>query len=118
VLLDEAVDGALQVNEGIEDAMFEFSTRELGEQPLDGVEPRAGGRREVERPARMTRQSNPGLRMLVAGVRRENDPPDHLLVRFTVEDHMHGLRIGVLPVADLSLDSGEEDIVGVDAVER
>ena len=46
---------------------------ELGEEPLDDVEPRAGCRREVERPARMARQPSPDLRMLVGGVQRTND---------------------------------------------
>ena len=36
---DEAVDGELQVNDGLEDAAFEALARKLGEEALDGVEP-------------------------------------------------------------------------------
>ncbi len=45
---DEAVDGGLQVNDGAEDAALEATSTELGEEALDGVEPRAGSWREVE----------------------------------------------------------------------
>ena len=40
VLLDEAIDGRLQIDEGVKDAMFELSASKLGEEPLDGVVPR------------------------------------------------------------------------------
>ena len=35
----KAVDGELQVNDGLEDAAFEALARKLGEEALDGVEP-------------------------------------------------------------------------------
>ena len=41
VLGDEAVDGGLEVDEGVEDATLEPSPRELGEEPFDGIQPRA-----------------------------------------------------------------------------
>lgn len=37
---DEAVDGGLEVGDGVEHATLEPSPGELGEEPLDGVEPR------------------------------------------------------------------------------
>lgn len=58
-LIDEAVDGSLQVDEGVEDAAFETSSAELGEEALDGVEPGARGRREVEDEARMPIEPRP-----------------------------------------------------------
>lgn len=39
VLDDEAVDGGLQVNDGVEDAAFEASFCENGEEALDCIEP-------------------------------------------------------------------------------
>ena len=39
MLGDEAVDGGLQIDDGVEDAVFEAASGELGEEALDGVEP-------------------------------------------------------------------------------
>ena len=39
MLLDEAVDGGLKVNDGVEDAVFQAPSGQLGEEALDGVEP-------------------------------------------------------------------------------
>ena len=41
VLGEEAVDGGLQVDDGVEDAALEAPLGELGEEALDGVEPGA-----------------------------------------------------------------------------
>ncbi len=41
VLLDVAVDGGLEVDDGAEDAAFEASPGERGEEALDGVDPEA-----------------------------------------------------------------------------
>lgn len=38
-LFDEAVDGSLQGNDGVEHAPFEPAIGQLGEEPLDGVYP-------------------------------------------------------------------------------
>jgi hypothetical protein len=38
-ICDEAVDGELQVDDGLEDAALEALARKLGEEALDGVEP-------------------------------------------------------------------------------
>ena len=40
---DEAVDGGLEVGDGVEHAPLELFPGELGEEPLDGVEPRRRG---------------------------------------------------------------------------
>ena len=53
VLGDEAVDGGLQVDDGVEDAVLQAAAGELGEETLNRVQPGAGGGREVEGPARM-----------------------------------------------------------------
>jgi hypothetical protein len=47
---DEAVDGELQVNDGLEYAALEPLARELGEEPFDRVEPGCRGRGEVKSP--------------------------------------------------------------------
>jgi len=48
VLFEEAVDCGLKVGDRMEDAAFQPPFRQLGEEALDGVEPGAGSRREVE----------------------------------------------------------------------
>ena len=40
-LLDEAVDGGLEIDDRSEDAAFQPSLRQLGEEALDGVQPGA-----------------------------------------------------------------------------
>jgi hypothetical protein len=49
----EAVDGGLEVDERMKDSALEATLRQFGEEALDGVEPRARGRREVEGEALM-----------------------------------------------------------------
>ena len=68
VLVEVAVDGGLKVDDGVEDAAPEAPSGESGEEVLDGVEPGAGGRGEVEHPARMAGQPGLDLGMLVGGV--------------------------------------------------
>ena len=65
---DEAVNGELQIDDGLEDAALEALARELGEEALDCVEPGCRGRGEVERPAGMSRQPLAYFRMLVGGI--------------------------------------------------
>jgi hypothetical protein len=48
VLGEVAVDGGLEMDDGMKDATLEAALRQFGEETFDGVEPRAGGRREVE----------------------------------------------------------------------
>ena len=50
---DEAVDGGLEVDDTSKDAALESPLGEFGEEALDGVEPRARGRGEVEGEARV-----------------------------------------------------------------
>jgi len=59
VIIEEAVDGGLEVGDGSEDAALEAALGQDGEEALDCVEARCGGGREVERPARMARQPSP-----------------------------------------------------------
>ena len=89
VIVEEAVDGGLQIEHGLEDAALETALGEGREEALDGVEPGARGRREVVCSARMARQPFSDLGVLVVGV--------------VVEDRMDGLAGG-----DLALDSVEE----------
>lgn len=74
---EEAVDGGLKVDDGVEDAAFQAPLRELGEESLHRVEPRARGRREVEGEALMAVEPGAHLGILVGGI--------------IVEDDVHGL---------------------------
>lgn len=40
MLLGEAVDGSLKVDDGVEDAVLEATTGQFGEEPLDRAKPR------------------------------------------------------------------------------
>ncbi len=77
MLVEEAIDGRLEVDDGVEDAAFQSSLGELGKKAFDGIEPRARRRREVEGEALVTGQPGPNLGMLVSGV--------------IIEDYMHDL---------------------------
>ena len=50
---DEAVDSGLEIDDRVEDTSLQSTAAELGEEPLDGVEPGARGWREVEDETRM-----------------------------------------------------------------
>src|SRR5260370_8000655 len=73
---DEAVDGGLEVDDRAKDAALEAAPGEFGEEALDGIEPGAGGRGEVEDEARMACQPGLDLRMLVGGVVVDDDVDD------------------------------------------
>ena len=45
---DEAVDGGLEIDDGVEDTALQSTRAEFGEKPLDGVEPEPRGSCEVE----------------------------------------------------------------------
>jgi hypothetical protein len=68
-----AVDGGVEVADGMKDAALETPLRQLGEEALDRVEPRARGRREVESEALMAVEPGSHLGMLVSGVVVEDD---------------------------------------------
>ena len=57
----------------MEHAAPEAAVGESGKEPLDRVEPRGRGRREVEGPARVPREPCPDLGVLVAAVVVEHD---------------------------------------------
>jgi hypothetical protein len=67
---DEAVNGCLEIDNGSEYPAFESALGEFGKETLDGVEPRAGGWREVEDESRVAGEPLTHLRMLVGGVLR------------------------------------------------
>src|SRR3954471_13594456 len=64
----EAVDGELQVDDGLEDAALETLACELGEETFNGVKPGRRGRGEVEGPARVTGQPSAHPRVFVGGI--------------------------------------------------
>ena len=73
VVLDEAVDRGLEVDDRAEHATLEPAAGEPGEEGLDRVQPGAGGRGEVEDEARMTAEPAQHLGVLVGGVVVEDD---------------------------------------------
>ncbi len=82
VLGEEAVDGGLEVDDGVEDAAFQTSLRELCEEAFDRVEPGTRGRREVEGEALVAAEPGAHLGVLVGSI--------------VVEDDVHGLAGGNL----------------------
>ena len=64
----EAVDGELQVDDGLEDAALETLACELGEEAFNGIKPGRRGRGEVEGPARVTGQPSAHPRVFVGGI--------------------------------------------------
>ncbi len=80
VLFEESIDGGLQIDDRSEYAALESALGERGEEAFDGVEPRAGRRREVEDEPLVPSEPLEHFGMLVGGV--------------IVEDHMHHLAGG------------------------
>jgi hypothetical protein len=89
VMVEEPIDGGLQIGHRSEDAAFESSLRQGGEEALDGVEPGCRGRREVKGPTWIADQPLSHGGVLVGGV--------------VVEDRVDGLSGG-----DLALDGVQE----------
>ena len=85
MLLDVAFDGGLQIDDGMEDAALQSLPGQGGEETLDGIEPRARCRREVEDPARVPLEPGHDLGMLVGAVVVEDDM-DHLAGRHLALD--------------------------------
>ena len=77
---DVAGNRAFGVIDRAKDASFEALPSELGEEAFHGIEPGAGGRREVERPSRMFGEPGQHLRMFMGGIVVE-DGVDHLAGR-------------------------------------
>src|SRR5215208_2554307 len=75
-LVEIAVDGGLEVDDRSEDAALQAPLGESGEEGLDGVEPGARGRGEVEGKAGVAGEPGNHLRLLVGGVVVEDDVDD------------------------------------------
>ncbi len=73
VLCKEAVDGGLEVNDRMKNAALEATLRQFGEEALDGLEPRARGRCEVEGEALVAVEPGAHLGMLGGGIVVEDD---------------------------------------------
>src|SRR3546814_18453603 len=82
MLLYKAVDGGLEIYDGMKDAVFQPAPCELGEKALDGIEPCARRREEVEGQKRMPGQPGADIRLLVG--------------RIIVKDDVDGLVRGLL----------------------
>ena len=72
MVLEVAVDGGLQVDDGPEDATPEALAGEFGEEAFNGVEPGTGFWGEVEGPARVTVKPGVDLAVGVCGVVIDN----------------------------------------------
>ena len=72
-LIDVAVDGGLEVDDGSKDAALQSALGEGGEEGLDRVQPGAGGRGEVEGETRVAIEPGDHLGLLVGGVVVEDD---------------------------------------------
>jgi hypothetical protein len=113
VLGEIAVDGGLEVDQRVESAALQAAAGQRGEEGLDGVEPGAGGRREVEGPARMTGEPGADLGMLVGGVVVE-DGVDQLAGRYRALDGIEEAEELLVPVPRHAL----ADHAAVEHVER
>ena len=67
-VVGEAMDGVFEFVQGLEHATFEPFLCEVGEEALDGIEPRGGCRGEMEHEARMFADPFPDLGMLVGRI--------------------------------------------------
>ena len=72
-LSDEAVDGRLEIDDGAEDTTFQSTSAELGEKPLDSVEPGARGWCEVENETRVAIEPCTNVGVFVSCIVVEND---------------------------------------------
>ena len=68
VFTDEAIDGGLEIDEGMEDTVLEPAPRAFGKEALDGIEPRTRGWREVE--SRAWRTVEPGADLVLLAPRQ------------------------------------------------
>ena len=84
-MLDVAVDCCYEVVDGVEDARASGLAGELGKEALDGVQPGAGCRGEVERPSRIVGQPSEHLGVLVGSI-VVHDGVDHIAGRYGVLD--------------------------------
>ena len=98
VIVEETIDGGLEVGDGSEGAALEAALGQGGEETLDGVEPGGRGRGEVERPARMAREPSLHGRMLVGGIVVE-DRVDRLAGRNLPLDGVEEADKFLMPVA-------------------
>ena len=98
VLLNEAIDRCLKIDDRVEYAPLEPTLGELGEEALGGVEPGRRRRREMEGPARMAGEPLADLFMLVGAVVVEDDM-DHLAGRDAALDHVQEAKELLMPMA-------------------
>ena len=85
MLFDVALDGGLQIDDGMKDAALQALSGQGGEEVLDGIEPGARCRREMEDPAGMTLEPGHDFGMFVRAVVVEDDM-DHLAGRHLALD--------------------------------
>jgi hypothetical protein len=82
VLVEKSVDGGLKIDDRFEDTSLQPSLGQGCEEPLDGIEPRARGWREMEDEPLVSREALDHLGVLVGGV--------------VVEDHVYHFTSGNL----------------------
>src|SRR3954468_6067304 len=112
-LVEIAVDSGLEVDDRSEDAALQAPLGERGEEGLDGVEPGARGRGEVEGKAGVAGEPGNHLRLFVDGVVVEDDVDD-LAGRDLCLDGVEEADELLVPVAlhAAADDSAVEDVEG------
>ena len=95
VFCDEAVDRGLQIDDRMEHAVLEASSRQLGEEPLDRVWPGARRRDEVEGPARVALQPGAYLGVLIRDLEHGGRNVREWFVARTQLDIMYEKRFNV-----------------------
>ena len=110
---DEAIDGGLEINEGVEDATVKPPPGKFGEESFDGVKPRTGCRGEVENKPLVAIEPSPDLWMFMGGVVVENDMDDLVFGDLSI-DHVQETDELLVPVAlHIASDHGPvEDVQG------
>ncbi len=95
---DEAIDGGLEIYDGMEDTALETPFCEFGEESFDGIEPGAGCWREVEGEPVVAIEPGPNLWMLMGCVVVEDDV-DGLVDGDLSVDHVQEADELLVPVA-------------------
>ena len=113
---EEAIDGGLEVDEGVEDAALDPTSSEFGEETLDGVQPRTGCWREVEHKPVVAIEPSPNLWMLMGGVIVEDDV-DGFVGRDLSVDHVEEADELLVPVT-LHITSDHGSVENVQSCEE
>ena len=97
MLVDVALDGCLQVDDGMKDAAFQALSGQGREEVFDGIEPGTRCRREMEDPTGMSLEPGHDLGMFMRAIVVEDDM-DHLACRHLTFDGVEEADELLMPV--------------------